>query len=291
MNFTFGIITDKENPLVFLEKTIDSIKALNIPNYEIIIIGGNDNRLLDNITVYAFEEHPTKGWITKKKNLITKHAKYENIVYMHDYFYFDKEWYNNFLLFGDDWEVCMNRLVTIDGKRFRDWHLCLLNINNPFEKKYYLAKAGYSTNTFVPKYLLPYEFKFLSKLMYISGSYWVAKKYVMEEFPQDESFFWNEGEDRVWSWQVNNKYNFYLNHKSIVYLNKAKPIVLEQILPDVALYNEIERLNESKVYHHFDNRQPNYLNKTKTYSKLVDDLGQIETYAKLPAKLPSVRKF
>jgi glycosyltransferase involved in cell wall biosynthesis len=39
MNFTFGIITDGNNE-GFIKKTIESIKKQQIPNFEIIIIGG-----------------------------------------------------------------------------------------------------------------------------------------------------------------------------------------------------------------------------------------------------------
>jgi glycosyltransferase involved in cell wall biosynthesis len=38
MNFTFGIVTVKGNEKL-LKKTIKSIEKLNIPNYEIYIIG------------------------------------------------------------------------------------------------------------------------------------------------------------------------------------------------------------------------------------------------------------
>jgi hypothetical protein len=238
MDFTFGIITSQKNPLEYLNQTIDSIKKLNIPNYEIIIIGGDQDLCIDNINLYSFKEHPTMGWITKKKNLITQKAIYENIVYMHDYFYFDEKWYENFLLFGNDWKVCTNKLINIDGKRYRDWNLCQV-----------LRTCKGNTRSISPYYLLPYDFKHLSKLMYISGGYWIAKKHVMEEFPLDEKLFHCQVEDIEWSWRIIKKYNFSLNEKSIVHLNKFHQVQFLEILPDTEIYNDFKILNESKLYH------------------------------------------
>jgi hypothetical protein len=57
--------------------------------------------------------------------------------------------------------------------------------------------------------------------MYISGSYWVAKKDVMLEFPLDESLSWGEGEDVLWSKQVREKYKFNMNTNSSVFIIKG----------------------------------------------------------------------
>jgi hypothetical protein len=56
--------------------------------------------------------------------------------------------------------------------------------------------------------------------MYISGSYWVAKKHVMEEFPLEESLCWGQGEDTYWSKQVRQKYDFTMNVNSEVKILK-----------------------------------------------------------------------
>jgi hypothetical protein len=56
--------------------------------------------------------------------------------------------------------------------------------------------------------------------MYISGSYWVAKKNVMEEFPLEESLSWGQGEDTYWSKQIRQKYDFNMNINSEVKILK-----------------------------------------------------------------------
>ena len=62
-------------------------------------------------------------WITKKKNVISDLAKFENIVYLHDYIIFEENWYKNFVEFGENWDVCMNVILNFDNSRFRDWIL------------------------------------------------------------------------------------------------------------------------------------------------------------------------
>ena len=100
MNFTFGIITNGENKKNLI-KVINSIHKLNIPNYEIIIVGNifiESNKTI----IINFDENIKKSWVTKKKNIITSTAKFENIVYLHDYIIFNKDWYLNFLNFGNE---------------------------------------------------------------------------------------------------------------------------------------------------------------------------------------------
>ena len=202
MDFTFGIITDglSDNNLNY---TIDTIEKENIPNYEIIIVGNtNINRL--NTTVISFDENILPKWITRKKNIITHEAKYENIVYMHDYIYLMEGWYEGHIKFGDDFVVLMDKIINFDDTRFRDW--CLYDV--PFETGRIMSYEISNPN--------------LNKYIYISGSYWVAKKDLMLEFPLNESLVWNQAEDIEWSYRVNKKYNFKMNINSSVKLLKFK---------------------------------------------------------------------
>lgn len=212
MDFSFGIITDGSSDHN-ISLMIDSIERMNIPNYEIIIIG-NSAISRKNTTVVPFAEEVLQMWITHKKNLITKNAKYENIVYLHDYIIFNEYWYQGFLIHGNDFNVCMTKIINLDGSRFRDWVLWPHN-NNDMD-----ALTHPSLQC-----LIPYEVRNLSKYMYISGSYWVAKKTLMEEFPLDESLVWGQGEDVEWSFRVRDKFDFSMNELSSVHLLKYKPAV------------------------------------------------------------------
>lgn len=87
--------------------------------------------------------------------------------------------------------------------------------------------------------LIPYEMTHLSKYQYISGTYWVAKRDVMLEFPLDENLSWGEGEDVVWSKNVRNKYIFSMNPHSTVKSLKFKDTVFS-----VASEETIKKLME-----------------------------------------------
>ena len=236
--FTFGIITDHTRELSsHLPKIIQSIKDLNIPEYEILIVGDESQlkqkEYYNDIKVIHFVGKP--GWITKQKNLITQHAKYENIVYQHDYIYYDKDWYEGFKAFGDNFDVCMNKIKNQDGTRFRDhvifpWHHCYpISYDICKRSKALWDNCGIENN----ETMLPYDENRFIKLQYISGSYWVAKKKVMQEFPLDESLMWSQGEDCVWSMNVLTKYNFSMNANSTVHFDKMKADAFGLFKPEV----------------------------------------------------------
>jgi len=211
MEFTFGIITSGNN-FENISKIVESIKNQSIENYEIIIVGGENTFEFENvIKYYSFDETLKDGWITKKKNIITSKAKYENIVYMHDYIIFHKNWYKGFLKFGNDFDIAMNKIYNKDKKRFRDW--CLWTDNGNFVDDIVNPEL---------KCLLPYSVKNLSEFMYISGTYWVAKRKVMEENPLNENLLWGQGEDVEWSKRVRKEYRYKMNKYSKVELLKQK---------------------------------------------------------------------
>lgn len=208
INFTFGIVTSGLDDRVSL--VIDSIEKLNIPEYEVIVVG-NSSVSRNNTTIIPFNENERSAWITKKKNLITQHAKYENIVYSHDYIYYNSDWYDGWLKYGDDYKVCMNRILNGDGTRYRDW--CIWPHNGNFVDGLCARQRGC---------LLPYDMTHLSKYLYFSGAYWVGKKDVMEEFPLDENLLWGQSEDVEWSMRIRQKYDFSINKHSSVQLMMYK---------------------------------------------------------------------
>jgi hypothetical protein len=206
MNFTFGIITDGNNDDM-LNTIIDSIEFESIPNYEILVIGNfNGNR--KNTSVFDFDETIKPSWITKKKNTITKNAKYDNIVYLHDYIKLLPGWYQGQLKSGDNFNIRMDKIINYSGERYRDWCIWPHNNNN-------------MDSIIGRDCLIPYDIIHLSKYMYISGAYWISKKSVMLEFPLYENLSWGEGEDVIWSKQVREKYNFNMNVNSSVKIIKS----------------------------------------------------------------------
>lgn len=215
MNFTFGIVTtaDKE-ACNRLQLIIESINYLNIPNFEIIIIGDEKNLSKfksDHVNIVYFDDSIKPGWITRKKNLITQYAKYDNIVYLHDYMSFDLNWYKGWLEFGGDYTCCMNKIVNLDGCRYRDWTLWC-------DDK--IIQACKKANINDRQWMLPYSELSLSKYMYFSGAYWVAKKSIMQEIKLNEMLVWGQGEDVEWCKIYRRKYDFQMNDKSTVHIIK-----------------------------------------------------------------------
>jgi hypothetical protein len=218
MNFTFGIITSGQPNIGRILESIHYQQS-TLGHYEIIVVGGeklnSDDIFNSNTTHIPFDETIKKGWISKKKNLITKHAKYDNLVFMHDYFYLDSDWSDGFSLFGNNWDICMNMIINGDGTRFRDW--CIYSDPNHC----YPKTGPYTHQAFV----VPYSYD-KKEYMYISGGYWVAKKRVMEEFPINEDLCWGQGEDVEWSERVLKKCSYKMNPLSVVKMLKTKPLEL-----------------------------------------------------------------
>ena len=183
LKITFGIITT-ENTQSYLNDVIGSIRSQNIPDdsYEIIIVGNCAISNQQDVRVIGFDESQKNIWITKKKNIITAEARYENIVYMHDYLSLGSNWYNNFLEFGAEWDICMNAIKNPDGSRILDW-------------------MGLPDDRVYGNVVLPYQYKG-SEGMYIPGYFWIAKKSLMLEYPLNEDLSWGEGEDIEWSKRV-----------------------------------------------------------------------------------------
>ena len=220
---TFGIVTSgSPESQGMIDRVVESIERENIPEYEILVIGNYRGSPNDRVRVLPFDESVKPKWITRKKNIVTEQAKYENVVYMHDYVALEPGWYEGWERFGD-FSVAMNPIVNSDGSRYRDWTLWAFDVGPSLS-----AIGGKG-----PTYLLPYEETSLSKYMYFSGAYWVAKKDVMTTFPLDERLSWGEGEDVEWSKRVRGKHDFSINTRSRVKLLKNKDRVFEEISDEV----------------------------------------------------------
>lgn len=230
MNFTFGIVTDG-NSGDRIDRIIDSIEITMVDDYEVIVVGGNTNNRKNTRTIEFIDDHgPAK--ISEKKNTITREAKYDNIVYLHDYIEFTKEWHTEFKLFGDDFDVCMNSILNQDMSRYRDWCLWMDD-----------AKEYVENNN----YLIPYDLKNLSKMMYISGAYWVAKKKFMNENMLNEKLRWGQGEDVEWSIRIRKITEFKINERSVVKLMKHKDRIFNE-----PTGIEISRLRNIRDYNNAD---------------------------------------
>ena len=212
MKWTFGIVFSDHK---FLHQIITSIvnqEGLSKDNYEIILVGQKTEKVVDILSNHSimgvrlklidFNEEIRIGWITKKKNLITQYSDNQNICFLHDYVALCQGWYNGFKEFGENWDVCMNPIRRIDGRRFRDWIIF---------KEWW----GY------PEFI-PYSEANRTLNMYVSGTYWCAKKDYMTANPLDERRGWGQGEDIEWSHRCRHHWNYKMNVNSAVRFMKEK---------------------------------------------------------------------
>ena len=240
IDFTFGIITDG-NFDNYIKQIIKSIELNNIPFYEIIIVGNSKIESTDKIHVIPFDETQKKGWITRKKNIIVKMAKYDNIVLLHDYIVFDLNWYNGFLFYGENFKYCITRIVNKNNTRFRDHTLFpgdgkVISPSNDIDLYY---------NTHC---LLPYDFINTiktNKYMYISGAYYIIKKNIAETYLLDENLAHCESEDLEYSHRLHDNGIFIqCNPYSRVNFIKDKNVMIfENLINEFYLKKYIDYCN------------------------------------------------
>jgi hypothetical protein len=208
MKWTFGLITDGSDYLRN-RRIIDSIFQQKIPedSFEVIVVGGAvvSGR---NITHVTFDERPKSGHITKKKNIVFKQAKFDNISIGHDYIQYDHGWYDGFEKFGEDWDCSMAKIINKDGLRFRDW-VSWYNDGSTQPDKHTVQFIDYNDNSKTDK-------------MYISGAYYCIKKQFALKYKLDESKTWGFSEDVDFSLRARNSWNYRMNQNSSVSFLKMK---------------------------------------------------------------------
>jgi len=258
MNFKFcyGVITDGSNS-ERITTIINSIESWNLPadSYQVVVVGGGPVDRKNTIHIpFNENEQPGAikgGWITRKKNLITKHSKFDNIVYSHDYICPDKDWYSGFCRYGDDYKVCSNKIFLPNkSTRFRDWIIA------PVRKDRLNKKL---INKIERHSLLPYDVTHLHHFVVIGGYYWVAKKHIMEEFPLEEKLVWGEGEDFRWCHAVQEVYDVSFNPHSSCYLLKEKDPLFHPLPEKVEDELRLLEITEEDIVHdypHYEYKKP-----------------------------------
>lgn len=228
--WSFGIVTKQveivnnciaTRPGCFLNEIIESIKLLNIPqnSYEILIIGDNnlkaDAILENNIRIIFFDESIKNGWITKKKNILVEQSKFENIALVHDYVKFNTNWYEGFQTFDFDWDVCMVKILNIDGLRWRDW---LLWPHCPSYSHGY--RVEHNGIMLAPNRLSYNDTKYTNTNMYISGTVVLGKREFLMKNKLNEDLCWGQGEDCEWSARCKPFWKYKMNPNSTINLLK-----------------------------------------------------------------------
>ncbi len=209
---TFGICTDYQD-LYRLRMMVASIDAQHIPHYEIILMGGGNPWQHSIPSVGHLKQIPCAHWIPVKKNWIAFESHFETIVMCHDYFEFAPHWYQEYIAYGWDWDVCSNPQRLSDGSRHAtDW----ITWDDPFYGRYYS---------------LPYQDITRTKYQYISGGYFLVKRDFMRKHPFNESMKPGEPEDVEWSLRIRDEANIRCNPNSYVKHNKIHRDVGNKAFP------------------------------------------------------------
>lgn len=168
MNISFIIITNN-NKKEELSLQIESIKHLNIPNYEIILAGIIDQKYKNQNHIKYIEDefNAKRGSLGGMRNNACSLASYDNLVISDDDMLFCEDWYINFQKINQNFDIITPRVKLPDGTRFWD-HACYMSpekghiMLNPEEKDDYLYMSG--------------------------GQSWVIKKQVWAKIKWDEEF-------------------------------------------------------------------------------------------------------
>jgi len=207
---TFGIMTTYDN-IPQLTEVVDSIKALKIPQSEIIIAGsyGSNN----NFPGLDCRHVLTDKWLPTKKNLVAKVAQYKTLVLCHDYYLFDPSWYKAYEEFGNQWDVCSNPQFLLDGTRHAtDW----ITWDHPKYGRYWS---------------LPYDDWSCTKYQYCSGGYFLVKRDFLRANPINEAMPPGSPEDVEWSLRIRDTAVIKCNPNAIVRHNKRHRDVGNKTFP------------------------------------------------------------
>jgi Glycosyltransferases, probably involved in cell wall biogenesis len=162
--YSFCIITDKREPTK-LEREIESIKALNIPEYEI------------NIEV---DDTPPYGRTGALRNRVCRRASFDHIVMADDDLVFHSDFFEGLKQFGEGYDVMVCKILNPDGSRFYDWKILI------DEKNYLLDYDKTDPN------------------LALSSTLLILKQWVFERVQMDDNLGYYEGEDTDYGQRLKN---------------------------------------------------------------------------------------
>lgn len=212
-----------------IQEVIDSIQALNIPEYEVIVVGGDSPNFKtdDFVRHIPFDENrlaplvvngfPARE-VSRKKNIAARAAKYEVVVIMNDYIKFYPNWYEEFEKFGTHWDICVHQCLNYLGGRADGWRV----ENFP----------GLPWGCMVP-----YDMQDLVQYMGIQGNYHVVKREWYLAEPLDDNRLWGQEEEMEWCRRIMPKSHVVCNPNCIIQYNKPKEWDQRQCTFDVEQMN------------------------------------------------------
>jgi len=173
---SFCIITNGKKPRK-LKKLLNSIAALKIPIFQIVICGYLDV-LPKNVEYIEDHESAGIGRLGKMRNKACRAAKYDVLIVTDDDVLFSKNFYESLCCSDLKFDVACTRFLNPDRSRFWDW-----------------AIENYNEHR-----LLPYNSRHSD--IYITGGRCLLKKRVFEIVHWDEELGFYEREDIDFSQRI-----------------------------------------------------------------------------------------
>jgi glycosyltransferase involved in cell wall biosynthesis/Tfp pilus assembly protein PilF len=154
-----------------LERQIASIRALQLPQFE-ILVGGNVADVPNEVRTVDLADAARAGRLGKMRNELAKLAKFDHLVMSDDDIVFDRDFGKGLQRFGEGYEAMAIRILNPDGSRFWDW-ACVGGTRGSVLLNYWDADAN----------------------VYITGGICVLKTTVLERVRWDDSRGFYQSED------------------------------------------------------------------------------------------------
>lgn len=116
--YSFCLITDGARPEL-LRKSVESIRRLSIPSYEILVAGIPPEGLGD-VHLLPMPEAARAGRLGEMRNALCRQARFDRLVVADDDILFHADFYSG-LAAMEDYDVLSVRALNPDGSRYWDW--------------------------------------------------------------------------------------------------------------------------------------------------------------------------
>lgn len=200
-SWTFGIVSDgRKNERILT--VIETIRELNIPNFEILICGPAPSavlpgyvKVIDDSSYYKDIRIP----LCKKKNAIIDNASYNNLVIIHDRINFDKYWFQQVVQSGNYFDAFIPAILDEDTKT--QHVIDLDSFDGP-----------------IVKYHIPIFTKRWTPTLYMDGSVIIVKTNIAKQIHLSGYLHWGEYDDIDFTRKLkDNGYIITVNHNVVVY--------------------------------------------------------------------------
>ncbi len=190
-----------------LNAVVKRILELDIPEKEILLCGRPDKtfQYFDKVRIVGEDIPAPPVWITRKKNVLAREARFENLCILHDRVFLPLNFMEAVRKFGDYYpfaafqSLWFDDLLNLIPVRYSDYGCA----SESHMANAVIAAKGNKVSLFAASLFPEIEkqnFKNGNPLRnhpgsYLTGSLYITKRQVWLHTPQDEDLFWAEFED------------------------------------------------------------------------------------------------